>query len=126
MTEKREEKVAPFLRVLTLLPAGKVKVTVDGTPLISVDADAKTLDVETDGLKEAGLRLSDLVEMGTGTSSMLRGSGRVSGALSQSGWKVTFRSDGEKMLVMGSGVSRLTGRISVNPLKLRKLLRALK
>lgn len=126
MTDDRDEKIDSLLRLLTLLPAGKAQVTVEGIPLVTVDADIKTLDVETEGLREAGLRLSDLLEIGTGTSSPLRGSRMVSGALSQSGWKVTLCSNGEKMLAMGSGVSRLTGHISVNPLKLRKLLKALK
>jgi hypothetical protein len=125
MTEKAEQKVDSLVGLLALLPGGKAKVTVKGLPVISVDADAKTLEVETKGLREAGLRLSDLVEVSTGTSSLLRGSSKVTGALSKSGWKVTLFADGEKMLVMGSGVSRLTGRISVNPLKLRKLLKAL-
>jgi hypothetical protein len=125
MTEKADRKVDSLVGLLALLPAGKAKVTVKGLPVISVDADAKTLEVETEGLKEAGLRLSDLVEMGTGTPSLVRGSGKITGALSKSGWKVTLFADGEKMLVMGSGVSRLTGRIRVNPLKLRKLLKAL-
>lgn len=125
MTEKGEQRVDSLAGLLALLPAGKAKVTVKGHPVISVDADAKTLEVETQGLREAGLRLSELVELGTGTSSLLRGSSRVTGALSKSGWKVTLFAEGEKMIVMGSGVSRLTGRISVNPLKLRKLLKAL-
>jgi hypothetical protein len=125
MTEKGEQRVDSLAGVLALLPAGKVKVTVKGHPMISVDADAKTLEVETQGLREAGLRLSELVELGTGTSSLLRGTSRVTGALSKAGWKVTLFAEGERMIVMGSGVSRLTGRISVNPLKLRKLLKAL-
>jgi len=125
MTEKGEEKVDSLVGLLALLPSGKAKITVKGIPLVSVDADAKTMEVETEGLREAGLRLSNLVEISTGTSSLLRGSRKVTGALSQSGWKVTLFADGEKMVVMGSGVSRLTGHVSVNPLKLRKLLKAL-
>ena len=124
MTEKGE-KAASLLQLLALLPSGKAEITVEGLRLASVDADAKTLEVEIGGLKEAGVRLSDLLKAESGTSSMLRGPGKITGTLSQLGWKVTLRADGEKMLAMGSGVSRLTGRISVNPLKLRKLRKAL-
>lgn len=126
MTAKSEEGVTSLLHLLALLPSGRAQITVEGHPLVSVDADAKTVDVETDGLKEAGVRFSGLVREDRGMSNLLRESSKVTGVLFQLGWKVTLCAGGEKMLVMGRGVSRLTGHVSLNPLKLRKLLKVMK
>jgi hypothetical protein len=84
------------------------------------------LEVEVDGVREAGLRLSDLIQLQEGSTKVLKGSRRVIEALSRLGWKLTLCSEGDRILTMGSGVSRLTGRIRVNPLKLKKLLETLK
>jgi hypothetical protein len=120
----QEERLASLLDLLAFVPAGRATITVGGHPFLSINSDAKTLEVEADGAKEAGLRLSDLVKLEGGVASALEGSGHVAGALSRLGWKLTLFAGGDTLLTMGSGVSRLTGRISVNPLKLRQLLEA--
>ncbi len=122
----REEKLSSFLGLLALIPAGKATVTVQGHPLVTVDAESKTLDVEADGVREAGLHLSDIVRVQEGGSNLIEGSRQVTSVLSTLGWKLTLYAEGDRILTMGSGVSRLTGRISVNPFRLRKLLKALK
>jgi hypothetical protein len=122
----REEKVSSLLGLLAFVPAGKATVTVQGHPMISIDADSKTVEVEADGVGEAGLHLSDLVKVEEGTSSMIQGSMHVTGALSHMGWKLVLFAGGERILTMGSGTSRLTGHISVNPLRLKKLLDVLR
>jgi hypothetical protein len=126
LTTEREKTVASILDLLALVPAGKATVTVGGHPVLSVDADKKTLVVEADGVGEAGLHLSDLVKLQEGTANMLKGSIHVTGALSRLGWNLTLCAEGEKVLSMGKGAPRLTGRISLNPLGLRKLMKALK
>ena len=120
-----EEKLASIIGLLEHVPSGKATVRVNGRPLISVDADKKTLEVEAEGAADAGLRLSELVRPREGASAMIEEPMRVSGELSRLGWKLSLYAEGDKVLSMGSGVSRLTGHISVNPLKLRKLLKAL-
>lgn len=120
-----EEKVSSFLGVLALLPAGKATVMVGGHPLVSVDADSKSLEVEADGFREAGLRLSDVVRAEGGVTGVLQGSRKVTGTLSELGWKLTLCAEGDRLLTMGSGVSSLTGRVWANPLRLRKLLEVL-
>jgi len=97
-----------------------------GRSLLSVDADEKTLEVEAGGINEAGLRLSNLVRPQGGQSNLLEGSRHVIGVLSRLGWKLTLYAEGDRLLTMGSGVSRLTGRVSVSPLKLKKLLDVLR
>lgn len=123
---EREEGFASFFDFLALVPEGRATITVGGHPLLSLDAGAKTLDVEADGVGEAGLHLSDLIKLQEGGASVIEGSIHASGALSRLGWKLTLYAEGERVLSMGSGVSRLTGRIGVNPLTLRKLLKALR
>lgn len=114
-----------LVRLLALVPAGRATVTIGGRPLLSVDSDEKTLEVDADGAREVGLSLSHLMRL-EGPLGALGESGRVSGALSRAGWKLTLYADGSRVLSMGSGVSRLTGHVSVNPLRLKKLLGALK
>ena len=94
--------------------------------MVSINSDKKTLEVEADGVREAGLRLSDFVKLQGGSVSLLESSGHAIGELSRLGWKLTLYAEGDRMLAVGSGVSRLTGRISVNPLRLKKLLEALR
>jgi hypothetical protein len=121
-----ERRPGFVLDLLALMPAGKATVTIGGRPFLSINSDEKTLEVEVDGAREAGLRLSDLVQLQEGSTGVLKGSRRTTEALSQLGWKLTLCSEGDRILTMGSGVSRLTGRIRVDPLKLKKLLEALR
>jgi len=64
-------------------------------------------------------------KMNGGPMGVLTGPISIAGALSQLQWKLTLRAEGEVVLRMGKGSSRLTGRITVNPLKTRKLLKVL-
>jgi hypothetical protein len=122
----REENLASLIEFLELVPSGKATVSLGGRPLLSVDADAKALDLEADGMGEAGLRLSDLIKLQEGHGGVVEGSIHVARALSRLGWKLTLYERGDKVLSMGRSASRLTGRISVNPLRLKKLLEALR
>ena len=123
---KREQSLASAIELLGLVPSGRATVSVGGRPLVTVDADKKVVDVEADGAKEAGLHLADLVKLQEGRAGIIEGSMHVTGALARLGWNMTLYHEGEKILSMGSGVSRLTGRVRLNPLKLRKLLKDLK
>lgn len=93
--------------------------------MLTVDADRKTVDLEAEGVVQAGLHLSNLIRVEEGEG-VVEGSMHVTGALARLGWKLTLYAEGDRLLSIGSGVSRLTGRISVNPLKLRKILKTLR
>lgn len=121
-----EDRSASLLDLLWLVSAGKATITVKGLPFLSINSDEKILEVETDGAKEAGLHLRDLVNLREGSVNVLEGSERAARELSRLGWKLTLNAEGERILSMGSGVSRVSGRISVNPLKLRQLREALR
>ena len=122
----RKGSLASALELLGVMSGGKATVAIRGRPVISVDADEKTLEVDAGGAKEAGVRLSDLVREGGGPLATLTGSVRIAGILSEQGWELTLRSEGNDLLKMGKGAYRLTGRISASPLKARKLLKALR
>jgi len=122
----KEKRLMSLLDLLAFMPAGRATITVGGRPCISINSDKKTLEVETGGVREAGLRLSDFVKLQGGSMGLLESSGHAIGELSRLGWNLTLYAEGDRMLAMGSGVSRLTGRISVNPLRLKKLLEALR
>jgi len=96
-----------------------------GLQFIEVNGDEKTLDVEVAVAKRAGMKPLNLAKTNVGPLGTLLGPIRVAGVLSQAGWKLNLRAGGEVVLTMGKGSSRLTGRITVNPLKTRKLLKAL-
>ena len=117
--------ISAALDLLAVVSRGKATVTVGGRPLVHLDADEKVLEVDADGAKEAGLRLLEFAEQDGGTLAVVRGPLHLASELSQSGWRLTVNAEGKKVLSMGRGVSRLTGRISMNPLKARKLLKAL-
>ena len=122
---RSEDDLASMVRLLRLFPSGKATVTVGGKAIVSVDADRKTLDVETEGVADAGLRLASLMNRQGGRGGTIESSMHASEALSRLGWKLTLDAGGDRVLSMGQGSSRLTGRVSVNPLKLKKLLRSL-
>ena len=120
------EDVSSLLDVLELVSAGRATVNIGGLPFIKVNGDSKTLEVEADAARQAGMKLSNLARMTGGPVGALKVPIGVAGALSQLGWKLTLRAEGEAVLSMGKGSSRLTGRISVNPLKARKLLKVIR
>jgi len=122
----RKESLSTALELLAVLSKGKATIAVRGTPIVSVDADSKTLVVDVGKVKDSGLRPLDLVRSGEGPLGALTGPARIANTLSEQGWRLTLSSEGVELLNMGKGVSRLTGRIGVKPLKTRKLLKALR
>ena len=120
-----QNEAVTLLDVLALLSAGSVTVSVGGYPFLSARADERELQVEASGAKRAGLSLSKVINLQEGRRGALSGSEKIARKLSSLGWKLTIYDKGESLLTMGSGVSRLTGRIRANPLRLKRLMDAL-
>ena len=114
-----------LLETLSILSSGTITVSVNGYPLASIRADEKELEVELKGVKEAGLSPSKFVHLERGRKNILSASESMAKELSDTGWKLTVYDGGDRLVAMGRGVSRLTGRIRLNPLKVKKLLDAL-
>jgi hypothetical protein len=126
--EDKKKQVEPIATLLvdTILPvfsSGKFRVTANGFPALSIDCESRSLELEARGMEESGLKLSQLVGHRGGVAKLLKDSQVIAKKLAREGWTITFYDRGSKALTVGSKVSRLTGHIRVNPLKLRKLLK---
>ncbi len=114
-----------FLEPLSTLSGGTATVSVSGYPVVSIDAGKREVGVEVNGVREVGLSLRRLTAVHQGDG-ILRASESVAKDLSNLGWRLTLYEGGNEVLSMGRGVSRLTGHISVNPFRLKKLIDALR
>lgn len=106
-----------------MLVSGQLIISVNGFPAVSIDCTTKMLEVESSGMKLAGIPLTRIVRIQGGVKHLLSESEETAKNLAQEGWTLTLYDKGSKALAMGSKVSRLTGHIRVNLLKLRGLLR---
>jgi hypothetical protein len=124
----RNKDVADPLSLLSLFQSGILTASVNGVPLAKIDAESRTFEVEATGVKESGIRLSQIIELeggGKGIKGLLSGGEFAAKQLSDNGWKLGLYDGGSEILRAGSGVSRLTGYVHFNPLKLRKILKSL-
>jgi hypothetical protein len=120
-----QKRHTSLMDILGLISAGRATITVKGYPLLSIHSESRKVDLEVKGAKEAGLDLSKIIRLHEGSGNILSGSESVARRLSTLGWRLTLYDRGSAVLTMGYGVSRLTGQIRTNPLKLLKLLKAL-
>jgi hypothetical protein len=122
---KQRKSDADTLKLLSMFESGILTVEVNGFPLAKVDAESRSLDLEAQGIKECGIKLSKLIEFetgGKGIKTMISTSESTARRLSERGWSLALYDRGSTILKMGRGVSRLTGHIQVNLLKLRRIL----
>ena len=103
-------------------------MSVNRLPMLRIDPESRSLSVEVAGIRESGFRLVKTLA-GTGEERSIRrllaSSERLAKKLSDIGWTLTLYDGSCGLLRMGSGVSKLTGHVKANPLKLRKLFRTL-
>jgi hypothetical protein len=125
-SEGNDGAPAGMLDLLPLLSTGGITVSVGEYPILSIDSKEKLLDLEVAGAREAGLELSGLIRLEEGDVNLLAGSEAVARKLSRLGWKLTLYDEGGHLMALGSGVSRLTGHVSLNPMNLRRLRDALR
>ncbi len=113
-----------FANRLSDFLSGSLTIVVDNFPLVKIDAEKKTFDLELKGFEESGLRLSDL--MGSSKKGFLdsiRQSGGLAHTLDKEGWNLRVFDGNDTVLSLGRGVTSLTGFVWLNPLKLSRLLR---
>lgn len=114
---------------LQMLSNGRLTVTVNGVPLVEIDAECKRLRIEAKGMKASGLTLSAIItkseDQGGGVPGLLKRAKSSAKRLSEDGWGLTLYDGADRVLAMGYGVSRVTGYVSASPLKLRRLLEIL-
>lgn len=125
-SEKQETESGGVFGLLSLLASGGITVTAEGYPLLSVDSGARELAIEVQGAKQVGLKLSEMIKLAEPGPHVLTESESLAKELSRLGWKLTLYDKGNRVATLGSGVSRLTGHVSLNPLHLKGLLDSLK
>lgn len=115
------------LDLLKLFASGSLSVGVNGRPLLSMDVESRSVGIEVEGILETGLKLSKLATSNRRPSSagLLKTSLTTAKGLSDIGWRFSINEKGSPVLAMGRGVSRLTGHVRANPLKLRRLAKIL-
>lgn len=117
------ESVAAIIdSILSHFYSGSLRVAANGFPVLSLDCASMSLDVDASGVKESGFKLSEILGHWGGIAGMLKDSEAIANKLARDGWTLTLYDSGARALTMGRKVSRLTGHISVNPLRLRRLL----
>ena len=114
------------LRALPWLTSGVVALRAGGVPWLSVRPAARQLEIDLSGAREAGLNLARIVELEDAETGLVRGVVSVGRQLADLGWTLTLRDGEERLLTLGREASRLTGRVRLNPLRLRRLLGALR
>ncbi len=127
MAEKGNEQT-DNLELLSLFKSGILTVQMNGYPVLKVDAKERSLDLEAKGIRECGIKLSNLIELESGKKGirgMVSGSETTAKRLYEKDWSLTLYDRGSKILRMGRGVSRLTGHIQVNLLKFQRILESL-
>ncbi|MGI0092267.1 MAG: hypothetical protein ACREBS_11220 [Nitrososphaerales archaeon] len=125
--KKDQKHENALFELLSVFESGSLTITANGLPMLKVDAQSRSVDVEAAGVKECGIKLSKIVkaEESGGVFGMLKRSESMARGLSERGWRFVLYDRGSKLLTMGRGVSRLTGRIQANPLKLRRIIDSL-
>ena len=114
------------IQLLELFSSGSLSAQVNGRPLAKIDAETRSLDLDVVGIKETGLKLTDLAKSeDSGYFGLLKTSKQTAKELAEIGWKLSLYDRGSSVLSMGSGVSKLTGHVWVNPFKLRSILKTL-
>lgn len=113
--------------LLKIFSAGSISVGVNGRPLLTVDAESRSIGIEVEGIEESGVKLSNFGTPNHRVSftSLVRTSLTTAKDLAELGWRFSLNERGSTILMMGRGVSRLTGHVRGNPLKLRRLARIL-
>jgi hypothetical protein len=113
--------------MLSIFSKGTLKVGVNGGSFLKVDVDSQTIDIEAKGLKESGIQVSTLVRTNNdgGIRKLLRSSRSMAKKFSEKGWRVALSDRGSSVMRLGRGVSKVSGYITINPMKIRTILEIL-
>ena len=111
-------------RILDSITQGKVTISVDGKPIMSVDSNSKSLELEVSGLESASLKISSLFEKKMVRGKILFEASQMAKKFAKKGWSFSVYDKGDRLLSTGSH-SMFGTSLHFNPLKLRRILRIL-
>ncbi|MGI0047257.1 MAG: hypothetical protein ACREBB_08725 [Nitrosotalea sp.] len=111
-------------KILDAINQGKVTISIDGKPVMSLDRNAKSLELEISGLEKTNLKISNLFKTKTVKGKMLLESSYLVKKFTKNGWRFSLYDKGERLLTT-STPSKFGSPLHFNPLKLRRILRIL-
>jgi hypothetical protein len=111
-------------RVLKAVFSGRINLSVNGKPLLSIDGTSKSVGLEAAGLKENDVKVSRLLGIRHGMGKLFAEASQLEKFVKM-GWSFALYDRGETLMNGGRDVSRLTGHIHFNPKKLKKILEVL-
>ena len=110
--------------MLNMVNKGKITISIDGKPIMSLDRNSKSLELEISGVEKTNLRLSNLFEAKTIKGKIFLETSQIVKKLAKEGWIFSLYDRGERLLTT-STPSRFGLHLRFNPLKLRRILRVL-
>lgn len=110
--------------MLNMVSKGKITISTDGKPIMSLDRNSKSLELEISGVEKTNLRLSNLFEAKTIKGRIFLETSQLVKKLAKEGWIFSVYDMGERLLTT-SAPSKFGLHLRFNPLKLRRILRVL-
>ena len=110
--------------VLDSINQGKVTISVDGKPVMSLDRNAKSLELDMSGLERINMKISSLFVPKASKGKKFLESSHLVRKFTKNGWRFSLYDKGEHLLT-ASGLSRFGPRLQFNPLKLKRILKAI-
>ncbi len=105
-----------------MINKGKVTISINGTPIVSLDSGSKSFEVEISGLKQNDLKLSNLFEAKKKKGRMFLETSHLIRKLTKKGWSFSLYDRGDHLLTAGKSASRPGPSLRFNPLKLKRIL----
>ena len=109
--------------MLDAIYRGKITISVDGKPLIVLDRDSKSVDVEMSGLERMDIKISDLFIARKERRKVLLESSETVRELAKLGVRCSLYDKGEPLVTAG-GPSKAGHGLRFNPLKIGRILKA--
>ncbi len=110
--------------MLSMISDGRVTISIDGNPVMSLDRNSKSLEIELSGFEKTNLKLSNLFEAKIIKGKRFLLASHLVRKFTKNGWMFSLYDKGERLLTT-SVPSKVGLHLLFNPLKLRRILRVL-
>lgn len=109
-------------RMLNIINEGKVTLSINGKPILLLDSDSKSFEIEISGLQQNDLKLSNLLEAKKSKRKVFLETSHLARKLIKNGWSFSLYDRGEQLLTAKKRLSKIGPRLYFNPLKLKRIL----
>ncbi len=107
-----------------MINEGKIRIGINGIPIVSLDGDSKSFEVEISGLRQNDLKISNLIESRKSKKRMLLETSGLLRKITKNGWSFSLYDKGERLLTTGKP-AKFGRYLHFNPLKLKRILEVL-